>query len=219
LYSFYQVGGIDAFLKSFESVITFFCEQGSKNNFGAVASPQPRPIDALVSLEHSATGSNIDSTSNKINQERADKELLILESCLCGFAKFLKFLSSARLVLNSPVIASMLHQTSNQTVPFDPNEFVQAVQDKVLDVLVPLWGHPLFPKFPTNFIVSTVGVISSLFESEELLSKEKQKKKGPSVSIFQIDEVAVQKLVDMGFSRAHAHEAFKQAFFLFRRRF
>ena len=73
-------------MKSFESVITFFCEQGSKNNFGAVASPQPRPIDALVSLEHSATGSNIDSTSNKINQERADKELLILESCLCGYA-------------------------------------------------------------------------------------------------------------------------------------
>ena len=50
--------------------------------------------------------------------------------------------------------------------PFDVHTLVKEIHRDLLDTIIPIWNHPTFPSFPTNFIVSIVDVINGILEGE-----------------------------------------------------
>lgn len=172
LHAFSQFGGISAFFKSLDSVVTFYCEKIDKQT----ESLQPMDLSGDAEASRAAPVSNTPAGPT-------ESDLAIMDSCLCGydnrimynvvniirFAKFMKLLSSAKFILNSPVHASMIAHSGTEA--FDPVSFIKVIQEQVLDALLSLWSLPQLPKFPTNFIVSLIGVISNCLESKETIMK------------------------------------------------
>ncbi|KAK1310386.1 E3 ubiquitin-protein ligase UPL1 [Acorus calamus] len=97
-------------------------------------------------------------------------------------------------------------------VPKDAGLFIRLLQSQVLDVILPVWNHPMFPNCHPTFITSMVSVITYIYSG---VGDVKPNRNGITGSTGQrltgppLDEGAIAIVVEMGFSRARAEEAFR----------
>ncbi|KAL3508356.1 hypothetical protein ACH5RR_027757 [Cinchona calisaya] len=98
-------------------------------------------------------------------------------------------------------------------VPKDPEVFVRMLQSQVLDVVLPIWNHPLFPNCDPVFITSIISLITHVYCG---VGDVKRNHSGLSGSTNQRlvapppDEATIATIVEMGFSRARAEEALRR---------
>ncbi|KAG8365159.1 hypothetical protein BUALT_Bualt18G0075300 [Buddleja alternifolia] len=98
-------------------------------------------------------------------------------------------------------------------VPRDPEAFVRMLQSQVLDVILPIWNHPMFPSCSPAFITSIISLITHVYSG---VSDAKGHRSGLSGSANQRfmppppDEGTIATIVEMGFSRARAEEALRR---------
>ncbi|XP_051125493.1 E3 ubiquitin-protein ligase UPL1 isoform X2 [Andrographis paniculata] len=98
-------------------------------------------------------------------------------------------------------------------VPRDPEAFVRMLQSQVLDVILPVWNHPMFPNCSSSFITSIISLITHVYSG---VNDVKQNRSGSSVAANQRfmppppDEATIATIVEMGFSRARAEEALRR---------
>ncbi|XP_047975349.1 E3 ubiquitin-protein ligase UPL1 isoform X2 [Salvia hispanica] len=98
-------------------------------------------------------------------------------------------------------------------VPRDPEAFVRMLQSQVLDVILPVWNHPMFPNCSPGFITSIISLITHVYNG---VSDAKQNRNGlPGTASQRFmppppDEATIATIVEMGFSRARAEEALRR---------
>ncbi|KAK4487432.1 hypothetical protein RD792_005935, partial [Penstemon davidsonii] len=98
-------------------------------------------------------------------------------------------------------------------VPRDPETFVHLLQSQVLDVILPVWNHPIFPTCSPGFVTSIISLVTHVYNG---VSDVKRNRNGVSGSTNQRfmppppDEATIATIVDMGFSRARAEEALRR---------
>ncbi|CAK9180620.1 unnamed protein product, partial [Ilex paraguariensis] len=98
-------------------------------------------------------------------------------------------------------------------VPRDPEVFVRMLQSQVLDVILPVWNHSMFPKCNPGFIASIVSLVTHVYCG---VGDVKCNRNGGSGSTNQRyiapppDEATIATIVEMGFSRARAEEALRR---------
>lgn len=97
-------------------------------------------------------------------------------------------------------------------VPRDPEVFVRMLQSQVLDVVLPVWNHPMFPHCSPAFIASVLSLVTHIYSG---VGDVKRNRSGVAGSSSQrvappLDEAAVATIVEMGFSRARAEEALRR---------
>ncbi|BFG33550.1 hypothetical protein CerSpe_198240 [Prunus speciosa] len=98
-------------------------------------------------------------------------------------------------------------------VPRDPEVFVRMLQSQVLDVILPVWNHPMFPNCSPGFIASIVSLVMHVYSG---VGDVKQNRSGISGSTNQrfmpppLDESTITTIVEMGFSRARAEDALRR---------
>ncbi|XXG72650.1 hypothetical protein AAC387_Pa07g1701 [Persea americana] len=98
-------------------------------------------------------------------------------------------------------------------VPRDPEIFVRMLQSQVLDVILPLWNHPLFPNCNLAFITSVVTIVTHIYSGigdvkrgrTGIMGSTSQRLVGPPP-----DESTIATIVEMGFTRARAEEALRR---------
>ncbi|KAK1274353.1 E3 ubiquitin-protein ligase UPL1 [Acorus gramineus] len=97
-------------------------------------------------------------------------------------------------------------------VPKDASLFIRLLQSQVLEVILPVWNHTMFPNCHPTFITSMVSVITHIYSG---VGDVKPNRNGITGSTSQrltgppLDEGAIAIVVEMGFSRARAEEAFR----------
>ncbi|KAA8523540.1 hypothetical protein F0562_009963 [Nyssa sinensis] len=95
-------------------------------------------------------------------------------------------------------------------VPRDPEVFVRMLQSQVLDVILPVWNHPMFPNCSLVFVTSIVLLVTHAYSG---VGGVKRNRSGISSSTNQPfmapqpDEATIATIVEMGFTRARAEEA------------
>ncbi|KAL8142163.1 hypothetical protein V2J09_015195 [Rumex salicifolius] len=97
-------------------------------------------------------------------------------------------------------------------VPRDPEVFVRMLQSQVLDVILPVWNHPMFPACNPTFITSVLSIVTCIYSG---VGDVKRNRSGVGGSINQRvvpppDEGTIATIVEMGFSRARAEEALRR---------
>ncbi|XP_065003917.1 E3 ubiquitin-protein ligase UPL1 isoform X2 [Musa acuminata AAA Group] len=97
-------------------------------------------------------------------------------------------------------------------VPRDPELFVRMLQSQVLDVILPIWNHPMFPNCSPSFITSVNSILTYIYLGvghvkhgrNDIIGSTSRRFTSPS-----LDESAISTIVEMGFSRARAEEALR----------
>ncbi|XP_077221899.1 LOW protein: E3 ubiquitin ligase-like protein isoform X2 [Tasmannia lanceolata] len=98
-------------------------------------------------------------------------------------------------------------------VPRDPEVFVRMLQSQVLDVILPVWNHPMFPNCSPNFITPMVSVVTHIYSG---VGDVKPSRNGITGSTTQRlmgpppDESTIATISEMGFTRARAEEALRR---------
>ncbi|KAL8033396.1 hypothetical protein ABFX02_13G156500 [Erythranthe guttata] len=98
-------------------------------------------------------------------------------------------------------------------VPRDPEAFVRMLQSQVLDVILPVWNHQMFPNCNPGFITSIISLVTHVYSG---VSDVKQNRNGlpgaPNQRLMPPppDEATIATIVEMGFSRARAEEALRR---------
>ncbi|KAF8750432.1 hypothetical protein HU200_012382 [Digitaria exilis] len=96
-------------------------------------------------------------------------------------------------------------------VPSEPESFVRMLQSQVLDAVLPVWNHAMFPKCSPVLVTSLVSImnkicsgVGDLKQSRNSVGVANQRVTSPT-----LDESAIATIVEMGFSRARAEEALR----------
>ncbi|XP_038984362.1 E3 ubiquitin-protein ligase UPL1-like [Phoenix dactylifera] len=119
-------------------------------------------------------------------------------------------LPSQAQLLVQPVVAGL--SINLFSVPRDPEAFVRMLQSQVLDVILPVWNHPMFPNCNSAFITSMISIITHIYSG---VGDPKRGRNGITGSTGQrltsppLDESTVANIVEMGFTRARAEEALR----------
>uniref|UniRef100_A0A5B6YM25 HECT-type E3 ubiquitin transferase n=1 Tax=Davidia involucrata TaxID=16924 RepID=A0A5B6YM25_DAVIN len=98
-------------------------------------------------------------------------------------------------------------------VPRDPEVFVCMLQSQVLDVVLPVWNHLMFPNCSPGFMTSIVSLVTHVYSG---VGDVKQNRSGMSGSTNQRfmapppDEATIATIVEMGITRARAEEALRR---------
>lgn len=98
-------------------------------------------------------------------------------------------------------------------VPRDPETFVRSLQSQVLDVILPVWNHPMFQNCSSGFVASIVSLVTHIYSG---VGDVKRNRSGIAGSTNQRlmppppDEGTIAIIVEMGFSRARAEEALRR---------
>ncbi|KAF5727902.1 E3 ubiquitin-protein ligase UPL1 isoform X1 [Tripterygium wilfordii] len=98
-------------------------------------------------------------------------------------------------------------------VPRDPELFVRMLQAQVLDVILRVWNHPMFPNCSPGFIASIISLVTHVYSG---VGEVKRTRSGIAGSTNQRflppppDETTIATIVDMGFPRARAEEALRR---------
>lgn len=98
-------------------------------------------------------------------------------------------------------------------VPRDPEVFVRMLQSQVLDVILPVWNHPMFPNCNPGFISSIVSLVTHVYSGVGDLKKNRTGVPGSTNQRLVVpppDEATIATIVEMGFTRARAEEALRQ---------
>ncbi|KAK6934616.1 HUWE1/Rev1, ubiquitin binding region [Dillenia turbinata] len=98
-------------------------------------------------------------------------------------------------------------------VPRDPEVFVRMLQSQVLDVILPVWNHPMFPNCVPGLITSIVSLITHIYLGVGDVKRNRSGIAGSTNQRFMappLDEATVATIVEMGFTRARAEEALRR---------
>ncbi|XP_068643121.1 E3 ubiquitin-protein ligase UPL1-like isoform X2 [Aristolochia californica] len=99
------------------------------------------------------------------------------------------------------------------SVPRDPEVFVRMLQSQVLDVILPVWNHPLFPNCSPNFIASVVSIVTHIYSGVGDVKRSRNGMTGGTSQRYigpPPDESTIATIVEMGFTRARAEEALRR---------
>lgn len=98
-------------------------------------------------------------------------------------------------------------------VPRDPEVFVQMLQSQVLDVILPVWNHQLFPNCSPEFIASIISLVKHVFSGVGDVKRNRGGIAGSGNQRYMPpppDEASIATIVEMGFIRARAEEALRR---------
>ncbi|KAK8527091.1 hypothetical protein V6N13_084961 [Hibiscus sabdariffa] len=98
-------------------------------------------------------------------------------------------------------------------VPRDAETFVRMLQCQVLDVILPIWNHPLFPNCSPGFVASVVSIVMHVYSGVGDVKRNRSSIAGSTNQRFMPpppDEGTIATIVEMGFSRARAEEALRR---------
>ncbi|KAI5571218.1 hypothetical protein BDE02_11G079400 [Populus trichocarpa] len=98
-------------------------------------------------------------------------------------------------------------------VPKDPEVFVRMLQSQVLDVMLSVWNHPMFPSCSTGFISSIVSLVTHIYSGVGDVKRNQSGIAGSTNQRFMLpppDENTIAMIVEMGFTRARAEEALRR---------
>ncbi|KAK8313240.1 hypothetical protein V6Z12_D01G095700 [Gossypium hirsutum] len=98
-------------------------------------------------------------------------------------------------------------------VPRDPETFVRMLQSQVLDVILLIWNHPLFPNCSPGFVASVVSIVMHIYSGVGDVKRNRSNITGSTNQRFMApapDEGTIATIVEMGFSRARAEEALRR---------
>ncbi|XP_025799931.1 E3 ubiquitin-protein ligase UPL1-like isoform X2 [Panicum hallii] len=96
-------------------------------------------------------------------------------------------------------------------VPSEPESFVRMLQSQVLDAVLPVWNHTMFPECSPALVTSLVSIMNNICSAVGDL-KQGRNSVGVAnqrVTSPPLDESAIATIVEMGFSRARAEEALR----------
>ncbi|KAK1316020.1 E3 ubiquitin-protein ligase UPL2 [Acorus calamus] len=94
------------------------------------------------------------------------------------------------------------------TAPCNPETFVKVLQSKVLKAVLPIWSHPLFTECNFEFIAALVSIMRHIYSGVEDTKASVSSAAGNIGP--PLDEAAVSAVMEMGFSRSRAEEAFRK---------
>lgn len=95
-------------------------------------------------------------------------------------------------------------------VPRDPEVFVRMLQSQVLDVVSPVWNHPMFPNCNLGFITSIVSLITHVYTGVGDVKRNRSGSTNQRFTAPPPDEATIATIVEMGFTRARAEEALRR---------
>ncbi|KAK4575710.1 hypothetical protein RGQ29_026607 [Quercus rubra] len=98
-------------------------------------------------------------------------------------------------------------------VPRDPEVFVRMLQSQVLDVILPVWNHPMFPNCSLGFIASILSLVTHVYSGVGDVKRNRSGIAGTTNQRFMPpppDEGTIATIVEMGFTRARAEEALRR---------
>lgn len=96
-------------------------------------------------------------------------------------------------------------------VPSDPESFARMLQSQVLDAVLPVWNHTMFPECSPALVTSLVSIMNNICS---VVGDMKQSRSSVGVANQRVtspplDESAIATIVEMGFSRARAEESLR----------
>nr|XP_027062177.1 E3 ubiquitin-protein ligase UPL1 [Coffea arabica]XP_027064851.1 E3 ubiquitin-protein ligase UPL1-like isoform X2 [Coffea arabica] len=174
----------------------------------------------LWTLPYSLPASGLDHEKNAEEGKLSHSSWLL--DTLQSYCRLLEYFINSSLLL-SPTSASQAQLLVQPVavglsiglfpVPKDPEVFVRMLQSQVLDAIVPIWNHPLFPNCNPVFITSIISLITHVYSGvgdvkqnrSGLLGNTNQRLVAPPP-----DEATIATIVEMGFSRARAEEALRR---------
>lgn len=98
------------------------------------------------------------------------------------------------------------------TIPRDPEAFVRLLQSQVLDVVLPVWNHPMFPNCSPVYVTSVVSLVTFIYSGVGDLKQGNNAvtaSTGQRIAAPTLDESTISTIVEMGFTRARAEEALR----------
>ncbi|CAM8937305.1 unnamed protein product [Rhodiola kirilowii] len=97
-------------------------------------------------------------------------------------------------------------------VPREPATFVKMLQLQVLDVVLPVWNHPMFPDCSPDFITSVTSLITHVYGGVGEAKPNNSRIGSMSRPLVPPppDEATIDTIVEMGFTRARAEEALRR---------
>ncbi|PWA88758.1 HECT domain-containing protein [Artemisia annua] len=173
----------------------------------------------LWTMPHCASSSSIDHDKSEGSKLSHSKWLL---DTLQSYCRLLEFFVNSTFLLpqTSASQAQLLVQPVAVglsiglfPVPRDPEAFVRMLQSQVLDVILPVWNHPMFPSCNPGFITTIVTLVTHIYCG---VGDAKRSRSGGSGSGNQRfmppppDEATITTIVEMGFTRARAEEALRR---------
>uniref|UniRef100_A0A0D9XBN6 HECT-type E3 ubiquitin transferase n=1 Tax=Leersia perrieri TaxID=77586 RepID=A0A0D9XBN6_9ORYZ len=96
-------------------------------------------------------------------------------------------------------------------VPSEPESFVRMLQSQVLEAVLPIWNHTMFPECSPSLITSLVSIISHICSGVGALKQSRMNIGAANQRLTSppLDESSIATIVEMGFSRARAEEALR----------
>ncbi|KAF8060412.1 hypothetical protein N665_1217s0015 [Sinapis alba] len=95
-------------------------------------------------------------------------------------------------------------------VPREPETFVRNLQSQVLDVILPIWNHPMFPDCDPNFVASVTSLVTHIYSGVVDATQNQTRGTNQRALPLQPDETIVGMIVEMGFSRSRAEDALRR---------
>ncbi|KAJ7969420.1 E3 ubiquitin-protein ligase UPL1 [Quillaja saponaria] len=98
-------------------------------------------------------------------------------------------------------------------VPRDPEIFIRMLQAQVLDVVLPVWNHPMFSNCSPGFIASIISLVTHIYSGVGDVKRNRSGISGSTNQRFMpppLDEANIATIIEMGFSRARAEEALRR---------
>lgn len=133
---------------------------------------------------------------------------------LQSYFRLLEHLVNSSTLLSPSSLPQLLVQTvagESCSVPGDPEAFVHMLQAQVLDAVLHVWNHSLFPYCSTILITSVITIINHVYSG---IGDLKSRNGGPGSSNQRFmappsNESAISLIVEMGFSRERAQESLR----------
>ncbi|KAK9074252.1 hypothetical protein SSX86_006849 [Deinandra increscens subsp. villosa] len=170
----------------------------------------------LWTLPFSASASG--NESNEGNKLSHSKWLLDTLQSYCRLLEF--FVNSTFLLLPTSTSQSQLLVQPVAVglsiglfpVPRDPEVFVRMLQSQVLDVILPVWNHPMFPSCNPGFITTIVTLVTHIYRGVGYAKRTTGGGSGGGSQRFMPppDEATIATIVEMGFTRGRAEEALRR---------
>ncbi|KAL8209796.1 hypothetical protein R6Q57_006528 [Mikania cordata] len=170
----------------------------------------------LWTLPFSApTSGNENSEGNKLSHSKW------LLDTLQGYCRLLEFFVNSTFLLppTSTSQAQLLVQPVAVglsiglfPVPRDPEVFIRMLQSQVLDVILPVWNHPMFPSCNPGFITTIVTLVTHIYCGVGDSKRSTVGGFGSGNQRFMPppDEATIATIVEMGFTRGRAEEALRR---------
>ncbi|KAF5728469.1 E3 ubiquitin-protein ligase UPL1 isoform X1 [Tripterygium wilfordii] len=174
----------------------------------------------LWTLPYSTTASGIDHEKAGEGSKLSHSTWLL--DTLKSYCRELEYFVNSSLLLSS-VSASQVQLLVQPVavglsiglfpVPRDPEIFVRMLQAQVLDVILRVWNHPMFPNCSPGFIASIISLVAHVYSGVGDVKRTRIGIAGSTNQRFlppPPDETTIATIVEMGFPRARAEEALRR---------